>query len=376
MNRCSFCGEPIAVGTVVCRWCGRRQPDAPLAIPKKPPAGPKARIAGWLGRYNRELTGAGISLMAVAVLGLVWVTVTRMAAQVPAAAAPLDATLTAAAGLAQAITPTAPAPAPTDIIMPAATLAVTAIPTTVPTAAPATGTPSPTPNATPTAIATLSADALPEAVVKLARLALRRVPGDSATMAYAWPGTSVKVLGRARGQSWVLAQIDTGLQGWIPALPDQLGLDVPLAALPVSYFRPATGVIAGKADLTGAGVLVIGGHPTEDTVIILASEQLALFAVYVHAHQDYALPRVPDGTYTLYRVGGADWDGYEFKAVTKRERFEAPFEFKTSPGVYTIWRIDLDPASRAVYTRLVIAPADVPKVVPDTALESPAAEGR
>src|SRR6187549_3868380 len=100
MHRCSFCGEPIAAGTVVCRWCGRRQPDAPPAIPKKPPAGPaapfaawKARAAGWLDRYNRELTGAGISLMAVAVLALVWMTVTRMAAQTPAAAAPLDATL-------------------------------------------------------------------------------------------------------------------------------------------------------------------------------------------------------------------------------------------------------------------------------------------
>jgi hypothetical protein len=84
---------------------------------------------------------------------------------------------------------------------------------------------------------------------------------------------------------------------------------------------------------------------------------------------------VPDGTYTLVRVGGADWDGYEFEAATKHERFEAPFEFKTSPGVYTVWRIDLDPASRQVYTMAAVAPADVPKVVPDTALESPAAEG-
>jgi hypothetical protein len=117
LNRCSFCGEPIAVGTAVCRWCGRRQPGAQPAGPKARKAAWQARAAGWLGRYNRELVGAGLSLMAVAVLALVWVTVTRMTAQAASAAAtPVEApaaTLTAVAQFISAATATPHAPVDT-----------------------------------------------------------------------------------------------------------------------------------------------------------------------------------------------------------------------------------------------------------------------
>jgi hypothetical protein len=211
-------------------------------------------------------------------------------------------------------------------------------------------------------------------VVKVSRLALRRAPGDLVTLGFARQGASVSVLGRARGQSWVLVQLSVDLKGWIPAQPNQLELDVPLAVLPVRFFRPGTGVISGQEDLTGAGVLVIVAHPSEDSVVILASEGRTLFAAYVRAGQNYALQQVPDGTYTLYRVGGADWDGYEFEAATTRERFDAPFEFKSSPGVSSIWRINLDPAHAPDYSASAVGPAEVPKVVPDTALEVPTAE--
>jgi hypothetical protein len=210
--------------------------------------------------------------------------------------------------------------------------------------------------------------------VKATQLAVRRLPGDSVTLAFARQGTTIKVMGRARGQYWVLAQLDNGVKGWVPARPDQLALDVPLAALPVSFFRPATGVISGREDLTGVGTLVLGAHPAEDTVIILASKGLTVLAVYVRAGEDTTLPRVPDGTYNLYRVSGADWDGYEFESVRRPRRFDKPFIFETSRGASNIWRIDLDPARAPVYSASAVAAADLPKVVPDTALQSPAAE--
>ena len=372
--------------------------------------------------------------MTVAVLGLVWVTITRFAAQLPAPTEPstevaevaLGATLTAAAGGAPAspsptifvptatsglpsplpspvpLDTTAAPPAPTEapaattvppLALATATLPATptlpptavptiAVPTTAATATPSvtaspTRTPSDTPtvassatpSATPSATATVLPGTLPEAVVKVIRLSLRSAPGNPSPLGYAEEGTRLKVLGRARGQQWVLAQLNDSLQGWMPAGPDQLELTVPLDALPVRFYRPGTDIIAGNADLDGIGALVIRPHPTQDRVVILVSTQLTVSAVYVRAGEKYTLARVPDGSYTLYTGSGQDWDGFEFETLAAYQRFDLPFVYKTSTGSYTVWRIDLDPANAPVYDVTPVSPSQVPVVVPDTARE-------
>jgi hypothetical protein len=358
------------VGTIICRWCGRRQPDAPPDVLKAQ----QQSAAGRLGRYNRELTGAGLTLMGVVVVGLVWVAITRFMDQPPAArsdpptavtsAVVLTLTAFAERTLVAAATPTA-----LSLTATSTPTVPTPVPTTAPTeTAPATTTPSETPSQAATQTP-LPPGELPQAVVKVAALALRAAPGHPVALAFVRRGEKVTVLGRARGQAWVLARHGSTLEGWMEAGPTQLELELPLEALPVIYFQPATGIISGNRAMVGHGALVIRADPELDGVVILAQEGLAISAVYVRAGEYYNLARVPDGIYTLYRVSGSDWDGFEFATAAEHERYDELFVFKTSRSSYTIWRIDLDPDVEQDHIVSAVAPEDVPAVVPDTLLE-------
>ena len=91
-----------------------------------------------------------------------------------------------------------------------------------------------------------------------------------------------------------------------------------------------------------------------------------VISVYVRKGKDYAVKGVPDGSYTVFFTGGADWDGKAraFGRECAFQRFEDPLTFRTvqtaSQIQWSVWTITLQPVAGGTASTPDVDPNDFP----------------
>jgi hypothetical protein len=174
-------------------------------------------------------------------------------------------------------------------------------------------------------------------------LRLREGPGlDFRELDCLRPATSVSLLGRAVAQqAWVMVITSGGAYGWMKADRGLLDYNVALESLPAAFYRPYTSMIQVLVQLSGEGELRITNAGHRDAVVVLANGHHTIIAVYVRGGEKITVDGVPDGTYGVFFIAGADWDGSTFHSVAERQKFVDPLYFTTTTQNSTIWTITI-----------------------------------
>jgi hypothetical protein len=141
-----------------------------------------------------------------------------------------------------------------------------------------------------------------------------------------------------------MVQTSDGQVGWVRNTPGQLSRVHDCSALPLSPFRPRTGILKSVGENRGPGVLEVRNHTTQDSVIIMTDVNgRTVTSSYIRAGDTFLMPNIPNGTYDVYHTSGMDWNGEVFETSMSRERFDEPFTFASSNASSDGWTIELQP---------------------------------
>jgi hypothetical protein len=96
--------------------------------------------------------------------------------------------------------------------------------------------------------------------------------------------------------------------------------------------RPPNGKLIRAGDLDGRGELTIDNGGSNDTLVTLSKGRKPAVAVYVRKSKEDTVKGVPDGSYTVFFTGGADWDrkARAFGRNCAFQRFEDRLTFRTT----------------------------------------------
>jgi hypothetical protein len=176
-------------------------------------------------------------------------------------------------------------------------------------------------------------------------------------------GSAVRAgLGDADGTS----AIRNALAAVSAKLPD----DLPTLALPSAGqkggSRPPNGKLIRAGNGDGRGELTIDNGGSHDAVVSLSEGRKPAISVYVRRGKKYTVKGVPDGSYTVFFTGGADWDGTAraFGRDCAFQRFEDPVPFRTIQSAtqirWSVWTITLQPVAGGTAATTDVDPNDFP----------------
>ncbi|MGI8332648.1 hypothetical protein ACRYCC_22075 [Actinomadura scrupuli] len=147
--------------------------------------------------------------------------------------------------------------------------------------------------------------------------------------------------------------------------PGAIRLSVPAAGRALGR-RPPNGSRVRPGDRSGLSELSVDNDGSADAVITLAIGRRPLYSVYVRKGGKYAVPRVKDGTYTVFYSTGSGWDAAAkaFSTGCEFQRFEKPLTFgtaRTATGTgYSRWKIILQPVDGGNARTEPVGPGDFP----------------
>jgi len=104
--------------------------------------------------------------------------------------------------------------------------------------------------------------------------------------------------------------------------------------------RPSNGKLLRAGKLDGRSNFTIDNGGTNDAVVSLSKgKRKPAVSVYVRKDKKYTVEGVPDGSYTVFFTGGADWDGTAraFGRNCAFQRFDPTLKFhttQTATGVF------------------------------------------
>lgn len=130
--------------------------------------------------------------------------------------------------------------------------------------------------------------------------------------------------------------------------------------------RPPNGKFLRAGQRDGGGELTVDNGGSADAVVTLSKGSKPAFSVYVRKGKKYTMKGVPDGSYTLFFTGGADWDGQAraFGRTCAFQRFEDPLKFRTtrtaSQVFYQTYSITLQPVAGGTAQTDDVDPNDFP----------------
>lgn len=220
----------------------------------------------------------------------------------------------------------------------------------------ATRAPTPTPTALPA----------PVAVVLAGGLNVREGPGtEYANVGRLAQNDEVEVVGQFGGCAWLQVKArGQDLAGWVSGEAAYIRLDAVCETVAAGTFRPPTGVISPNQRTGGLGQLTVDNGTAQDGVVILTFEEQPFLAAYVRAGESATLTGISDGVYDLYFSTGSDWDGKQFLANPRRQRFEDPFAFRTDATTYSIWNVTLHAVEGGTAASDDVAAGDFPELAP------------
>jgi len=130
--------------------------------------------------------------------------------------------------------------------------------------------------------------------------------------------------------------------------------------------RPPNGKLIRAGDLDGRGELTIDNGGSADAVVALSKGRSPAVSVYVRKGKKYTVEGVPDGSYTIFFTGGADWDGMAraFGRECAFQRFEERLRFRTTRTdtqvFYQTYKITLQPVVGGTARTSDVDPNDFP----------------
>jgi hypothetical protein len=149
---------------------------------------------------------------------------------------------------------------------------------------------------------------------------------------------------------------------------DRLSLDLP-AAQGESTRRLPNGHFVRSRSRGGRGTLTIdntSGSP--DAVVTLSKKKRAVISVYVRRGKKYKVTGIGDGSYKVFYVRGADWDGKArwFARDCEFQQFDDPLKFRTINSATEIrwdnWEITLHPVAGGRASTSDVDPNDIPEM--------------
>jgi hypothetical protein len=233
------------------------------------------------------------------------------------------------------------------------------VPTSTPTLSPTT-TMTPTITLTPLPTRTPA----PGAVVVAGVLNVREGPGTAYTpLGRLSKNEELDVVGQFENCSWL--QVKSRLQpvaGWIAGGKQYINLQDPCERIPPGTFRPLTGLIKPNQPGGGYGQLTIDNGTDKDGVVILTLNKEPYRAAYIRAGEAFTVNNIKDGTYTIYFSTGSDWNGKEFVASPRYQRFDEPLPFKTTSSTYSTWNVTLHPVAGGTATSENVSAGEFPDI--------------
>jgi hypothetical protein len=131
--------------------------------------------------------------------------------------------------------------------------------------------------------------------------------------------------------------------------------------------RPRNGKLLRAGKLDGRSNFTIDNGGSNDAVVTLSEgKRKPVVSVYVRKDKKYTVAGVPDGSYTVFFTGGADWDGTvrAFGRDCAFQRFDPKLKFRTtqtSTGVFWTDRtITLHPVVGGTASTTDVDPDDFP----------------
>lgn len=162
----------------------------------------------------------------------------------------------------------------------------------------------------------------------------------------------------------------TALRDALAAVSAKLPDDPPALNLPSARdkggSRPPNGKFLRAGQRDGQGELTVDNGGSGDAVVTLSKGSKPAFSVYVRKAKRYTVKGVPDGSYTVFFTGGADWDGRAraFGRNCAFQRFEEPLKFRTTRAAgqvfYQAYRITLQPVAGGTAQTDDVDPNDFP----------------
>jgi hypothetical protein len=116
----------------------------------------------------------------------------------------------------------------------------------------------------------------------------------------------------------------------------------------------------------GRGELTIDNGGSHDAVVTLSEGRRPAISLYVRKGKEYTVKGVPDGSYTVFFTGGADWDSAAraFGRDCAFQRFEDPLRFRTIQSAtqirWSAWTITLQPVAGGTAATADVDPNDFP----------------
>ena len=162
----------------------------------------------------------------------------------------------------------------------------------------------------------------------------------------------------------------SALRDALAAVSAKLPKDPPALKLPRAGqkggSRLSNGALIRAGNRGGRGELTIDNGGSADAVVTLSKGRRPAISVYVRRNKDFTVKGVPDGSYTVFFTGGADWDT-KARAFGRRcafQRFEDSMRFRTTRvGSQILWqnyRITLQPVIGGNASTSDVDPNDFP----------------
>lgn len=182
----------------------------------------------------------------------------------------------------------------------------------------------------------------PDGVVRAQSVNLRSGPGEGyPVLRQLASNDALAIIGQVERPNWLKVRGPDGQEGWVSGDTRLVQLNRAKSTIPVVSFRPLTGIVEQRSELTGMGELQIANAAGKDGLVMLGGHGQRLASVYVRAGEIYTLRGIPDGTYTIVTSQGNRWNGNSFIGTVNPKHVEAIVTFETTAQEYTVWDISL-----------------------------------
>jgi hypothetical protein len=162
----------------------------------------------------------------------------------------------------------------------------------------------------------------------------------------------------------------SALRDAVTAVSAKLPGDLPTLPVPSAGqkggSRPQNGKLMRAGNGGGRGELTIDNGGSHDAVVTLSEGRRPAISLYVRKGKEYTVKGVPDGSYTVFFTGGADWDSAAraFGRDCAFQRFEDPLRFRTIQSAtqirWSAWTITLQPVAGGTAATADVDPNDFP----------------